>query len=335
VAAVRRSVGVLALVLGAALVVSTIAIDGFGLTRSGDRLIDGARPTMRDDVAQLRHDFDTLDAAGRQSVEEAFPAIARTLGMTTEQFLAVIDRGYPAIATALDRRDELTNALRATVTNLEAHTDDFAAADDLPAPGFALRSMPWALLAVGGALGAAGALVVWRRSTAAVWVVAALGLLLVVPTLLFQVPQNSADAEDLVDSLNITTETATRTREQFEVQRAAVDEQATRFFPDLAAELGVSTEQFVSALSADFPAVGRGIAEADAILGRIEGEVRFRERSVDEFADVDDVPMGVLPWFLVAGGLVLVLVAGAEIVRVRQSARHLAVPDAGAAPATG
>ena len=305
----RRVVGFFAIVIGLTLCVGTVAIDAFGRAASGQRLLDGARPTMSDDVARLRNNLDTLVAGTDEFFNGAIPAISAELGTSPTQLLATLSRDYPKFAALLSRREEITTALDRTVVNLEAHADDFESADDLPAPGVSLRIMPYVLFVTGAAILVSGIFTVRTRDARALWVLVGLGALLLVPTLALQVPQKSADAEDLINSLNITSATATRTRDQFDTTAAALEEQRTAIFPDTARALRVSAADFVSTLAREFPALGKSLSEIDQILGNINAEVQFRETSIDEFADVRDLPLTALSWSITVIGLILLAAA--------------------------
>ena len=309
----RRLVGVLAIAIGLTLCVGTIAMDAFGRARSGQRLLDGARPTMNDDVARLRHDLDTLVAGTDEFFNGAIPAISAELGTSPTQLLATLSRDYPKFGALLTRREEISAALDRTVVNLEAHVDDFESADDLPAPGVSLRIMPFVLFVTGAAILAAGAFTLRTRDKRPRWVLVAAGALLLVPTLALQIPQKSSAAEDLINSLNITSATAARTRDQFDTTAAALEEQRTAIFPDIARALRVSTADFVDNLAREFPALGKSLSEIEQILGNIGDEVRFRETSIDEFADVRDLPLSAMSWSVAGIGLILLAAAAAAL----------------------
>ena len=113
--------------------------------------------------------------------------------------------------------------------------------------------------------------------------------------------------------MNITSETASRTRDQFDTTAAALEEQRAAIFPDIARALRASTADFVESLTAGFPALGRSLIEIEAILANIESEVRFRESSIDEFADVRDLPLSAMSWSVAVMGLILMAAAGAAL----------------------
>jgi hypothetical protein len=315
----RKIVGVTAIVIGLLLSVASVAV-GFRASTSGERLLDGARPTMRDDVAQLRADFDTLQRGTDQTVEELIPALARELGTSTAALTAQVRDEFPRLGELFERQAEVEEALGKTVTNLEAHAGDFRAADDLPAPGVSLRVVPVVLLVAGLGTLAAGVFVLWRPGRRGLWLVAAMGALLAVPALALQAPQNASRAEQVIDSLNITEATAATTRDQFDTVDAALAEQRTRFFPAVAQALGTTTEELVAAVGEQFPAVGAALADIDGILSRIEADVAFREQNVDEFADVKNLPLGAMTWVVAAAGLLLTALAATQLVRERAGA---------------
>ncbi|MDQ1519494.1 MAG: hypothetical protein QOI55_567, partial [Actinomycetota bacterium] len=246
------------------------------------------------------------------------------LGQSTDEFSARVQQDYPKLGALFARKDEVTAALNKTVTNLEAHSGDFQAADDLPAPGVPLDVLPVVLVVAGVAMLVTGVLVLRRPGAKPVFFAALVGLALVVPAIVLQVPQKSARAEDVLGSLNITSEAATRTREQFQIVSDATNEERQRFFPDMARAFGVSTDEFAATLGQQFPAAGAGLRDVDALLLRVEADVRFREQNITEFKAVKDFPLSALSWVLVGAGFVLFAVAGGEVVRERSRTRSCA-----------
>jgi ABC-type transporter Mla subunit MlaD len=72
----RKAVGVVAVVLGAAAIVATLTLDAFGAARSGQRLLNGARPTLRDDVSELRGHTQTVVSTSNELIEGVVPRLA-------------------------------------------------------------------------------------------------------------------------------------------------------------------------------------------------------------------------------------------------------------------
>lgn len=306
----RRACTAVLVLLGLALGAGVASSGSLGKAQSGQRLLDGARPTLSDaGLRQLRSDFDTLDRGLAQTVDEVFPAIADDLGVTASTLQQLIVVRYPATAAFLERRSEVTDALGRTVSNLEANQADFRDADGLPAPGVPLIAAPIAAIVIGIALiGLAGW--AWRRPAATgPWAVAAgIGVLAVVATLALQVPNRAVAAEAVLGSLRITPAAAATTRDQFEVTKAATTELRSRLLADVAGSLDMSPSQFDAVLAQRFPAASAAFTDADALLGRIELDVRFRERVTGDFAAVRTEPLQFEVWLFIGFATVLTAV---------------------------
>jgi hypothetical protein len=322
---------VLALIIGAILVVGVFAMSGFARAASGEDLIDDAQPSVsKTGIVRFRADLEEVKGAVTEFRDGVLPAFADARGLSDAEFQQEARADFPRLSDVLlDRQGEILGAIEKGVSNLEAHQGDYEAADDIPAPGVPVTVMPWFVLVIG--LGLVG-LGVWalRRpgSTAPVVAIGAVGLLLVTFTLATGMPDKTRRAERLIDSLDISEAVATSTRAQFDAAFAAAGE-TTKFFQDFADARGETQDEFVASLRTDFPKVARVVDDPD-VFERIEGEVKYREDHVDEFADVKDVPMQTTAWVFVALGAVLVLGTGAALLASRLRAPGGA-PDAGTA----
>jgi hypothetical protein len=309
-----KAVGIVSMVLAVVLVVGLPAFDAFGRASAGERLVDAARPTVGEEgIVELRTNLDVL-VDGFDELRRTFPVIAEELGVTETQLEQRFRADYPAVAPLLEREPEIRAAFEKTVSNLELHQDDFDAADDIPVGGVPMTVVPWAMLGLAIVLGVVGFLL-WRTGRSwALWVVAGVGLVLVVGTLALRIPQKSDQAADLVDSLTFSEESAAKTREQFEVAEGFVDTVLEDLLPDVAAELGTTTDALHQDLGRQFPRLSEVRPGIRPALDRIELDVRFRETRFRDGQDVQDVPLRALPWFVVGLGAVLVLTAAFALV---------------------
>lgn len=307
-------------IIGLVQLAGIVAYDALGRASTGQELLDDARPTVgREGLLELRQQLDQLGLVFDQTIAQVFPTLAADVGLTPAEFVRVVRRDYPAIAVMLDRVDEISGAFQKTVENLEAHQDDFEAADDLPVPGAPMIVMPWAM--VGLALGLAGAgvaSVLRRASRWPVLTVAVIGGALVVMLLVFQIPQKSAQAEDLLDSLNGTEASAVKTREQFEVTAAFVAELSDAFLPELARARGLTAEQFVAELGPRFPELVAALPAVQPALDRLELDVAFREEHYADIADVQSVPLAAMGWGALGLGALVAVAAGWMLVSERR-----------------
>jgi hypothetical protein len=323
----RRFVaGVGGVVAGLVLVVGTFAVGGFGAAAAGERLLDMARPELTEEgLAALRADLTTAGTAGQEIQTQLVPAYAAAEGLTVEQFTPVLAARYPLLAAAGAEGEATLAFTDRAVTNLEAHQDDFEKADDIPVPGLPLSVAPVFTLVFGVALIAGGALIVRasRREVPTgnrgVWTLAVIGALLVVFTLASGTPGKIAAADDLIDSLNITEQSAIETRQRLEVQLAGAEQFESEALPDLQRALRMSDAAFDAALRASAPTVASLRGRVPEFLTRFEVDVVIREQGHDEFAAITDAPTHLVPWLYVVGGTIAVAAAApALLARARR-----------------
>ncbi len=316
-------------ILGLVQLGGLVAFDAFGRAATGQELVDDARPTVgREGIVELRRQLDQLDLVFDQSVTEVFPSLGAEVGLTPVEFELVVTRDYPAIGVMLDRVDEISEAFQKTVENLEAHQDDFEAADNLPAPGVPMTVLPWALVAVSLVVIGAGIACTRLPSRWPVVAVGVLGVALVVGQLALQVPQKSAQAQDLLDALTATEASAIKTRDQFEVTAAFAGELIGSFVPDLARARGLSTEQFVIDLGQRFPDLAAALPEVQPTLDRLELDVAFREEHYADIADVQPLPLAAMAWAVAGIGALLALSAAWVLRSERHKRRKPGAPGA-------
>ena len=306
----RRVPAVAAIVLGAAMVIGVIGMSGFTKASDGETLIADAEASVSNEgVVRLRNDVTTVDQASTAVVDQVFPAFARELGISQAEFEQRLQATHPEAARAfLDQRDAIFVSIDKTVSNLEAHQDDYDAADAIPTSSIPLTAMPWFALAFGLLLIGLGVWAWVQPGRASAAVVALAGAILITFTLTAQLPSKGAQAEDLLDSLNIDEEIATKTRTEFETFRAGTED-LKAVFVEFAQARGQTPEQLGETIRRELPIVAE-VAEDTAALDRIEREVAFREEHIDEFASVKDVPLEMAAWGYVVFGGLLVLAGG-------------------------
>jgi hypothetical protein len=303
----RRIPAVVAIVIGAVLVVGVFAMSGFSKASAGANLIDDARPSVsKAGIVRFRADLEELKAGAHDTVNGVFPSFAQATGVTDAEFKARVRTAYPALATAvIDRGDEILGSIEKGVSNLEAHQSDYEAADDIPVAGLPVTVMPWFTLILGVVLIGVGILG-WRRpSRGTAAAIVAIGLGMAIFTVATRLPDKTHKSERLMKSLSITDDVAHKTRDQFNAAVAG-GKQLRPFLNDFATALGQGQDEFNVTLTNNFPGLARVLGD-NAVFDRIEGEVVFRETHVDEFAQVKDQPMELISWLFVVMGLVLAL----------------------------
>ena len=306
----RRAPAVVAIVIGLVLAVGVVAMSGFSKASDGENLIVDAESSVGEEgIVRFRSDVTALDAASQDVVEKVFPAFAQELGISEAEFEQRLRATHPEAATAfLDERATIFESLDSSVANLEAHQDDYDAADGIPTSWIPLTVMPWLALGFGLVLIGLG---VWgwlRPGTGTAAAVAIAGVLLVSLTLIANLPPKGRKAERLLDSLNITEEVAATTRAQFDTFSAGIDD-LREVFAEFAESQGQTPEEFGATVEQQLPNVAK-VANDPTLLERMDFETRFREEHIDEFAAVKDVPLEAASWSYVVLGGILVLAGG-------------------------
>ena len=147
----RRVPAVAAIVIGLAMVVGLIAMSGFSKASDGENLIVDAESSVGEEgIVRFRSDVTALDAASQDVVEKVFPVRAQELGISDAEFEQRLRATHPEAATAfLDERATIFESLDSSVANLEAHQDDYDAADGIPTSWIPLTAMPFLALGFG------------------------------------------------------------------------------------------------------------------------------------------------------------------------------------------
>ena len=116
----RRVASITAIIVGLALSVGLLAGGGLSGAVTGERLLDGARPSASGEgSAQLRADTDLVKAGIAQIVGEELPAHRDALGLNEQQFDVFLADCCPGVATNIAILGEGSDALDKTVANLD------------------------------------------------------------------------------------------------------------------------------------------------------------------------------------------------------------------------
>jgi hypothetical protein len=173
-------------------------------------------------------------AAAQQLVDVAVPRLAGRLGESPEQLQAGIAADYPDVAAGLQRLPAIIATTGTALTNLQRHHQDFVDADSFPGSGV---SRPAA--AVGGIALARPRM--WPLP--AILVLAGAGAAL---PLVASLPRKAQGVRAMVGALNLSTATATATRQNLVVVERFHDHLLERLVPDAAAHLGTTADELVA-----------------------------------------------------------------------------------------
>lgn len=316
----RVVAGVVGIAAGVFLIVTSLWIGGFRAAAAGEVLLDHTRGEVSaDGLRALRHDFDRARAATDLLRDEVLPGLATQLGVTPAQLDTALRARYPAVAKGLEQGPEIEASTDAGIANLEKHQDDFDAADSLPVWFLPLTVAPGITIGVGIVLLVLGVFVLLRPGRRG-WLVGlcVAGVLLAVVPLATRGPQKASDAKSLIDSLNITQESAEGTRARFNTVVAFTRQLQDEVVPDVAQALGTTPQALVADLEQRFPLLAESKGDIASFFGRFEADVRIREEGVDEFAVIRDVPTQVIPWLSIGAGIAVALAAGIALILGRR-----------------
>jgi hypothetical protein len=307
-----------AIASGAAIVIATIAVHSFSGADAGERATDLVRRELTTEgLARHRADFELSKAALEQLYLEALPAFALELGLTPAEFEQQVLSRYPTLAqlAPAEVRAAGYEFAEGIVANLENHQTDFVQADAIPVGWLPMTAGPWLAVAFGAVLVAAGLLTLLRPSRLALWLIAVLGIALIVGPLVVRFPQKASAARDLLESLTFSTELAAETRVLMETAEAATVEVEERLFPDMAAALEMTPAQLDALVAQRYPAIATARGQFDEVFQRYEVRVQIRERAVGIVPEAQRYPLTAVSWWAFVPGALTALAAGAALAR--------------------
>lgn len=296
--------------IGVVLILMAVTANLFRAAPAFERLTDKFRPEMQaTELSQLQRDVNGLAAVQSEFATKAAPQLAAAVGMTPQQFSAVVASQYPAVAAGLQSVPQVTQQFTGVLTVLDAERDRFHKADALPTKSLPATTVPWGL-AGAGLLCIAVAVVVPRRRGAVAAVV--LGLLIIVAPLLMMLPRK-ADAADTMNSHLkpiYTAQLVSGARQSLAGMQAMGTQLQTKMLPGLAAMLHQTPAQLSGYLAANFPAMATNIASMPAALDRFDRLVNAFDRGLADYNTAKKTTLLPLVWVLMAGGLLVAGIGG-------------------------
>jgi hypothetical protein len=130
--------------VGVALIVLPFIYDMPDRTRSADEMMEAfSKIVTKEHHADLQRDVETLTVMA-QDTEKLLPALASQLGMTDQEFSAMLAKDYPGLAAGLDRMGEMLDRLSTDTRTIGQQVANFAEADRLP-----IKWTPWIFVILG------------------------------------------------------------------------------------------------------------------------------------------------------------------------------------------
>jgi hypothetical protein len=254
------------------------------------------------------------------------PALAQQLGVSPQDFETSIAARSPAVGAGLGQLLEILRYFDGVQNTMAAQQQDFDQADAIPTKSLPNTTVPWLFVSLGVsaiALGVAGLLGRTRLLTVGT---AVLGIVVVATTLLLSVPAKTASVDDLTAAFRpiFTEQGAAQARGYVGTLQAMERQLTTEALPDMAAQLGLTTDQLVTTVATSVPSVATGLQQLPQILARADALVTVVEANVHNFALADSLPTGGLPttsitWqLMVPASLLIVGGAAGAVTRTRR-----------------
>jgi hypothetical protein len=308
----------LAVVWGATLAVAS----GVGIpdALAAQHLLDGARPLVMGDYLAGERAF---IAEGNQAEAEltgtALPRLADRLGISPPELHAQIAARYSAVTMGLNRIPAILTTTDAALANLQRHRSDFQDADAFPAGGAPRIADSIAGMLAGLLLAVLGVAAWQKRSRgplAAILVLATAGVVL---PLSFSLPHRAEGVHSMVAALNLTEQTAQRTRQSFDVVRRFDEQLDGQLLPDAAAELATTPAALAAQVTEGLVALQALRRDYPTILATFRPNVVLREAAAKDFPRIKDVPVVALTWVFIGVSAALAVTAAAGLALRRRT----------------
>jgi len=308
----------LVMLIGAALIAVAVFRNLFAVGPAFESMIEDFRPWLTDDsIAALRTDLDGLEGAVTEFETAMAPALAAQLGMTQDEFSAMVAAQFPAVATGMATVPGAAGSFRGIIDLLEAQQDNFASADAIPTTGLPATTVPWGMVAAGGLAIVFGVLMALGKGRTGAIAVLVLGVLLVAAPLVLSLPDKAQGADDLNAALKpvYNAELVDGASGALEVIGAMGTEMSESMLPGLGAMLQMDEAEVQAFLGQNFPAIAGAMAGLPDAMGRFTGMVGAFADNLDNYDVLKPVAFVPIVWTLVVAGGALVILGGVGLMR--------------------
>lgn len=304
----RKTAGAVVAVVGLVLLGSIVVNDLFSVGPAFERMSDGFRPVMTQEViATLQQDLQGLQAVSDEFQTTGIPMMAEALGMTPEEFAVFMVERFPDVATGVEQLPASVEGFTGVVGTLEAELDRFASADAIPTSSLPATTVPWGMLTAGLLLLGIGILIFVRPGRTAPVVAMIVGALLLVVPLALSLPTKAADADQMNENLTpvYTQELVAGAQENLAVVAAMGTQMTEEMLPALGAQLGMDEATLQAFLADNLPAIAAGIQALPDALGRFTDVVETFAANLDDYLTINDVEFVPIVWTLIIGGAIV------------------------------
>ncbi len=304
--------GGLAVIVGIVFLAMTMINNLFEVGPAFEELIDDFRPVLTDEsLDTARADIAVLEAAGAEFQAVVGPAMAQALGMTPEQFGGMVQSEYPAVAQGMEALPAITETFTGLIDTLDSQGDLFASADAIPSDDLPANTVPW-IIAISGVLALGLGVMTFKPGRIWAILVLALGLILVISTVVLSLPQKAADADELNENLTpiYTQELIDGANASLAVIGAMGEQMQTEMLPDLAAQLGMTPDELNAFMGQNFPATAAAMQSMPESLPRFNAFVGVFEANLDNYETIQPVAFTPIIWTFLLGGVLIAISSG-------------------------
>ena len=140
----RKISGGLVILVGVVFIVVTLVNNLFAVGPAFEEMITDFRPLLAEEsLNTARADIAVLEAAGEEFQTAVAPGMAQALGMTPEEFGAMVQSQYPAVASGMQALPEITATFSGLIDTLDSQRALFESADAIPTDDLPATTVPW------------------------------------------------------------------------------------------------------------------------------------------------------------------------------------------------
>lgn len=315
----RKATAILAIVFGIAIVAEPFAFSLWSDAPAGQRITERFDFTLsRPGLNALTTNFATVGAMGDQFFKQTLPAVQSDLHMTDAEFADYLKTSHPAIAHAQVEIPAAVALVGPVNPQLVAVHGDFEAVKSLPGVfGLPLKSIPWLLVGLGGALIAVGAAALRWPGLWTTAAIATAGVAMVAVALALSLPHkaNAAVRVARVGNVALSPVAAKAAIDTTNTIDALVKDVQTSFIPDVSSRLGTSPTAFTASVETNYPAVARGLRAWPGIRPGAYALAAAQRESLGDRPRLDSIPFRLFPWLVIGPGIVLALLAGTVLLQ--------------------
>ena len=308
----RKISGGVVILVGVVFIVVTLINNLFAVGPAFEEMITDFRPLLAEEsLNTARADVAGLEAAGEEFQTAVAPAMAQQLGMTPEEFGAMVQSQYPAVAQGMEALPEITATFSGLIDTLDSQRELFESADAIPTDDLPATTVPW-IITISGLLAIAAGVMLFMPGRVWAILAAVLGAVLLIATFALNLPQKAADADELNDNLKpiYTQELIDGAQGSLGVVAAMGEEMQGTMLPDLAAQLGMNPDELNAFLGENFPATAQAMQTMPDSLERFEGFVGIFAVNLDNYETITPVSFTPIIWMMVIGGILILLAGG-------------------------